>query len=123
MTQLQDIQNRQDIERLVKTFYATATADPILAPHFQHVDWQHHFPRMIDFWAFILLDQTGFTGNVFDAHQRLDINHTHFQQWITHFNQTVDTLFSGEKAHLAKQRAESIATIFQHKLAFIKNKT
>jgi hemoglobin len=117
---LNDLTTRADVELLVQKFYERAAADPLLAPHFAHVDWVHHFPRMIDFWAFILLDEAGFQGNVFDAHKHLAIDATHFAQWLGHFHATVNTLFIGEKAELAKQRADSIAVIFQHKIAFIR---
>ena len=115
---MNDIQNQNDIEFLVKTFYARAAADPLLAPHFANIDWEHHYPRMIAFWAFILLDETGFQGNVFDSHKDLRIDATHFAQWLLHFHATIDELFVGEKATLAKQRADSIAAIFQHKIEF-----
>ncbi len=115
---MQKITTRADIDLLVKTFYSRAAADVLLAPHFESVDFEHHFPRMIDFWAFILLDETGFQGNVFDAHKNLNIDKTHFKQWLFHFHQTVDALFEGEKAELAKQRADSIGAIFEHKIAF-----
>ena len=59
---LHDIQTRDDVAQLVQSFYAVAAADPLLMPFFANVDWAHHFPRMIDFWAFILLDEAGFYG-------------------------------------------------------------
>ena len=111
-----DITDKADIERLVRAFYGNAIADPLLAPHFAHIDFAHHFPRMIDFWAFVLLDEFGFQGNVFDAHRSLNIDETHFARWLHHFHTTADTLFAGEKTDLAKQRADSIAAIFQAKL-------
>ncbi len=120
---MQKITTREDIDKLVKTFYSRAAADPLLAPYFENVNWEHHFPRMIDFWAFILLDESGFQGNVFDAHKNLDIDKTHFKQWLFHFHETINSLFEGEKAELAKQRADSIATIFEHKIAFNRGNT
>ncbi|MEY4925611.1 MAG: hypothetical protein RI894_47 [Bacteroidota bacterium] len=115
---MNDLLNQNDVALLVKTFYSHAAADPLLSPHFEGIDWEHHYPRMIAFWAFILLEQPGFQGNVFDAHANLPIDARHFKQWLLHFHNTVDVLFTGEKAELAKQRADSIATIFQHKIAF-----
>jgi len=40
----------------------------------------------------------------------------HFQKWLLLFTETVDQLFEGEKAELAKQRATSIATVMQIKM-------
>ena len=39
-----------------------------------------------------------------------------FDRWIQLFLQTVDELFVGEKAELARQRAYSIATMMQLKI-------
>jgi hemoglobin len=114
-----DIQNKADIDRLVRAFYARAGADALLAPHFANTDFEHHFPRMIDFWAFLLLDEFGFQGNVFDAHRHLKIDATHFACWLGHFHATIDALFEGEKAELAKQRADSIGAIFESKLKYL----
>ena len=40
--------------------------------------------------------------------------------WLHYFNSTVDELFEGQVAFLAKQRAKSIATIMQIKMAQMK---
>lgn len=113
---MNDISNKNDINLLVRSFYDRAAKDELLAPHFEHIDFEHHFPRMIDFWAFLLLDESGFQGNVFDAHRHLKIDETHFTRWLLHFHTTIDELSAGEKAELAKQRADSIGQIFQSKL-------
>jgi hemoglobin len=111
-----DIENRTAVENLVRTFYSRVTKDPEIGHFFAHVDFEQHFPRMFDFWSFILLDQAGFTGNVFDKHVGLGIESRHFPIWLKHFNETVDELFEGEKANLAKQRAEVLAFTFDAKL-------
>jgi hemoglobin len=36
-----------------------------------------------------------------------------FHQWIKLFNESVDELFSGEKADLIKLKASNIATVMQ----------
>ena len=65
---LPDIHTEQQVEFLVKTFYGRVLKDELLAPHFKNIDFEHHFPRMVDFWCFILLDKEGYKGNVFDRH-------------------------------------------------------
>lgn len=48
-----DIENRQDIERLVRAFYAKVQADPVIGYIFNdlaQVNWERHFPVMFDFW-------------------------------------------------------------------------
>jgi hemoglobin len=50
-----DILNRADVEKLITEFYAKVRQDALLAPVFQHVDWPHHTPIIIDFWSSLLL--------------------------------------------------------------------
>ena len=113
---LADITSEQDVEFLVRTFYGRVLKDELLAPHFAHVNFEEHFPRMIAFWTFILLDKAGYTGNVFDKHATLQIDSRHFERWIHHFISTVRDFFEGEKADLAKQRAEVLRFTFESKM-------
>lgn len=112
-----DINSKADVELLVRTFYAGVIKDPEIGHFFTHVDFEAHFPRMFAFWNFILLDEAGFTGNVFDKHVNIGIESRHFPVWLRHFRTTVDSLFAGEKAELAKTRAELIAYTFDSKLS------
>jgi hemoglobin len=50
-------------------------------------------------------------------HSKCPIHRQHFQKWIELFNTTVGELFEGEKASQLKQRALSIATVMQIKIA------
>ncbi|NJN34159.1 MAG: group III truncated hemoglobin [Saprospiraceae bacterium] len=90
-----------------------------MSPHFEGLDFEHHFPRMIQFWAFILLDEPGNTGNVFDKHRHLAIDQRHFERWINTFCATVDALFEGKTAEKAKQNAQVIGYTFQSKMTFL----
>jgi len=71
---------------------------------------------MFAFWNFILLDKAGYTGNVFDKHAMLKIDETHFDQWLLHFTGVLHDFFEGEKAALAKQRAEVLKFTFLSKM-------
>ncbi len=115
-----DIETTADVEHLVRTFYGRLLSDPFMSPFFEGVDFEAHFPRMMAFWSFILLDTEGFTGNVFDVHRRLDIDERHFKRWISTFHKTVDDLFMGKKADKAKQQAEVIGYNFQSKLKYLR---
>ena len=117
---IHDIENPADVEHLVRTFYSRLLADPFMSPFFEGVDFEAHFPRMMAFWSFILLDTEGFTGNVFDAHRRLNVDERHFERWISTFHKTVDDLFMGKKADKAKQQAEVIGYNFQSKLKYLR---
>lgn len=113
---LPDITTETHVEFLVRTFYGRVLKDELLAPHFSHVNFEEHFPRMIAFWSFILLDKAGYTGNVFDKHAGLHIDERHFDRWMFHFTGTVHDFFEGEKANLAKQRAEVLKFTFLSKM-------
>ncbi|MCC2547797.1 group III truncated hemoglobin [Hymenobacter sp. BT175] len=116
---MSDIQTEADIKLLVDTFYDKVNADALLAPVFNdvaHVDWPAHLPRMYDFWSGLLLHTTRYQGRPFLKHIPLPIGGTHFQRWLSLFLATVDDLFAGPVAELAKLRAGSIAQIFEARL-------
>jgi hemoglobin len=110
------ITTQEHVDQLVGTFYGKVLRDDLLSPYFDGVDLEHHLPRISAFWALILIDKEGYKGNVFDRHAHLDINNTHFDRWVALFTQTVDELFMGEKAELAKQRAKLLAYTFVSKM-------
>lgn len=118
-----DIDNRTDIELLVNVFYAKIIADKQLGYIFQDiakVNWESHLPVMYNFWENIILFTGNYEGNPMNLHQNLHqiapLNETHFEQWNQLFITTVDELFEGRKADLAKQRALSISAIIKEKL-------
>jgi hemoglobin len=111
-----DIENREDIEVLIQLFYSRLLKDPLMLPHFAHTDFVHHTPRIVGFWAFVLLDEPMKIGNVFDAHRHLKVDDHHFERWIQTFSTTVDELFEGKIANKAKQNAEVIGFTFASKL-------
>jgi len=119
MGAIHDIQTRSDIEKLVDSFYAKVFDDPLLAPVFASVDWPHHKPIMYNFWSSILLGDQSYQGNPFQKHISLVIDQSHFSRWLALFTETVDDHFIGEKAQEAKQRAYSIAAIFQNRLGLL----
>jgi len=116
---LPDIDTEKRVEFLVKTFYGRVLKDDLLAPHFKNINFEQHFPQMINFWSFILLDKEGYKGNVFDKHVGLNIHEPEFERWVFYFNKTVSDFFEGEKANLAKQRAELLKYTFLTKLSQI----
>jgi len=111
-----DLNNRINISSLVDLFYEKVRADELLAPVFAHVDWPRHLPVMYNFWSSMLLGDQTYQGNPFQKHINLPIQAEHFNRWLLLFNQTVDENFSGEKANEVKDRARSIAGVFQNRL-------
>ncbi|MBX2906128.1 MAG: group III truncated hemoglobin [Taibaiella sp.] len=115
-----DIIGKKEIEVLIDTFYDKVKSDPVIGFMFAHVNWEHHLPVMYSFWENTLFYTGGYTGNPLKVHQALDrkthLTPEHFKEWQDLFISTVDELFTGEKAELAKQRALSISTVMQIKL-------
>ena len=110
-----DITTKHDVEHLVDTFYGRVLQDESLAPFFKNLDFQAHMPKMVHFWSFVLLDEAGYTTNVTDKHMHMPLSKAHFERWVALFHATVDELFTGEKAEMAKQRATLIAWTIQNK--------
>jgi hemoglobin len=119
MRKLTDIQSREDVAFLINEFYQKVLRDPQLAPFFKNIDWEHHTPVIIDFWCMILFGDARYRSNPFEKHLKFPLQSVHFTQWLTHFSITVDENFKGVKAEEIKQRAQSIAGIFQHKLGLV----
>jgi hemoglobin len=111
-----DIETRNDIELLVKSFYERVMQDELLAPKFSHVDWPKHLPIMYNFWSSMLLGDQSYQGNPFQKHISLSIDASHFDRWMNLFTQTVDNHFTGMRAEEIKSRAQSIAGVWQHKM-------
>lgn len=113
---LKDIEKYEDIEILVSAFYDKLLEDPITKDKFQNLDIKAHLPKIVDFWAFILIDKPGYSGNVFDRHLHLNLEPGHFERWIEFWTTTVNELYKGPKAELAVQRALLLSYTFQSKL-------
>lgn len=102
---MKQIETREDIVLLVDTFYAAVLKDALLSPHFAHLNFVEHLPKMVHFWSFVLLDEPGYTTNVTEKHAGMQLNKALFDRWVALFHATVDTLFEGDKAAMAKERA------------------
>ena len=113
---LSDIASNDDLEKLVDKFYTTVLEDAVLAPFFAHINFEHHKPRMVHFWSFVLLDEPGYTTNIFDKHANMALTKEALQQWVFLFEQTAREHFSGEKTEQAILRAKTIAWTFQEKM-------
>jgi hemoglobin len=121
---LKDITTRADIEFLLESFYEKLLADKSISYIFTDVaklDIKTHIPVIADFWESVLLNRNVYHNNTMKIH--LDLNakapltKLHFDVWLKYFNDTLDELFTGDITLLAKQRAKSVATIMQIKIA------
>jgi hemoglobin len=111
-----DIESREDIERLVETFYTGVFRDPVLGPIFVDIvklDLPRHMPIMCDFWENILFNARKYPGGMmmvhFQVHEMTSLEPHHFQRWLDYWVETVERFFEGPRANLAKMHASRVA--------------
>jgi hemoglobin len=120
---LRDIETRDDVELLVRTFYGRALTDPIIGFIFTDVaklDLEEHVPVITSFWETVLLGGRSYSGGAFRPHyalnQQVRLRAGHFQRWLALWQTTVDELFAGEHAELAKSHAIRVGAAFHSRL-------
>ncbi|WP_462222771.1 group III truncated hemoglobin [Ferruginibacter sp.] len=120
---MSDIENRADIEKLIVSFYEKVKLDTTIGFIFNEVvamDWPHHIPVIVDFWETILLDNPVYKKNAMEVHydlnNKVSLKKEHFTSWLYLFTSTVDELYKGKIATLAKTRAKSIADVMLFKM-------
>jgi hemoglobin len=113
-------------ERLVRVFYGRALEDPIIGFIFVDVaklDLEAHVPRITSFWETILLGARSYSGGAFrphaELHAKVKLREGHFTQWLNLWSRTVDELFAGERAELAKAHAHRVAQAFLGRLQHV----
>ena len=118
-----DLQTRDDVERLVRAFYARALPDEIIGWLFTEIakmDVEAHIPRITDFWETMLLGARSYGGGAFAPHVALHakarLRGGHFERWLWLWGQTVDEFFQGPRAELAKSHADRVARAFSARL-------
>jgi hemoglobin len=128
MSTKQDIKNRTDIRGLVDSFYDKIRKDTVLGPIFNGIitDWEQHLELLTDFWETQLFLKRKYFGNPVTAHQDVDdrmqhqITPEHFGLWMNLWFATIDELFEGDTAYIAKNRAQKMSTmlylnIYEHR--------
>lgn len=119
-----DIQNRAHVQLLVETFYSKIRVHDDLGPIFNTIirDWESHFELLTDFWETQLFLKRKYHGNPVSVHQEVDdkmgnsITSEHFGLWLNVWFATVDELFAGEIAWIAKNRAQKMSTMLFMKI-------
>jgi hemoglobin len=121
---MKDIQNRADIQQLVDTFYKQAIHDEMIGYFFTEVvqlNFEKHMPIMYDFWETTLLGNIVYHGNPMIKHlalaEKSPMKAEHFDRWLSLWAQTVSSMFKGEVAKEAVNRATQIARLMQFKIA------
>ena len=126
---MKDLDTRAEIEILVRTFYGKIREHEVLAPFFARItDWEAHFTLLTDFWESNLLFRRTYRGNPARAHIQVDnesgnaIEPKHFGLWLNVWLATVDELYEGPKAEMAKERARRMSTFLHMHIGMARNK-
>lgn len=114
-----EIQTRKDVHLLVRSFYGKIRAHERLGPIFNTIitDWDGHLDLLTDFWETQLFLKRNYHGNPVTVHQEVDrkiggiITPEHFGLWLNLWFETLDELFEGETAWIAKNRAQKMSTM------------
>ena len=114
-----DIQHHDHIVLLVDSFYGRVRNDELLGGIFNGIigdRWPEHLEKMHRFWGTVLINEGSYTGTPLRPHLHMPIGAAHFQRWLTLFLATVDDLFEGPVADLAKRNALRMADMFHERI-------
>lgn len=124
-----DIKTRDDIFKLVSSFYNKVRNNKDLGPYFNESikDWDLHLEHLTTFWESSLFLKTRYSGNPVEIHIQVDRNHNsaiselHFGLWLNLWIETIDELFEGDYAENAKRRARKMSTFLYLKIYEARN--
>ena len=118
-----DIRDIDDIKILLDTFYIKVLKDETIGYIFNDVakiNMIDHMHVLYNFWDSVLFGTASYKGNAILKHIELNkkesLTDSHFDQWIKLFYETIDELFIGAIATLAKEKAKSLRFMMQHKI-------
>jgi len=98
------------LERLVRSFYATARRDSVIGHLFDGVhDWETHIAKITTFWSSVGLLTGRYHGQPLAAHFPLPLEPQHFARWLVLFEQTARVVCSPEGADYLMEKAHRIA--------------
>lgn len=120
-----DLEAGAPVQVLVNTFYDAARRDPVLGPVFNSIigdDWSRHLPVMYSFWDSVVFGLGGYKGQAVAKHididRKMPLDAAHFEHWIALWNKTVDSLYAGPNAALAKSKANMMLQLIQFKVGY-----
>ncbi len=113
-----DLNTPEEIGEMVRRFYRGVAQDDLLGPIFNdvaRVDWNEHLPKLTAFWCRALLGITGYAGNPFQAHARVNdeapFRVEHFQRWLDLFTDTLESGWVGPNVDRTLALAHNVARV------------
>lgn len=120
---MHDIKNQADIKLLLDTFHSKVKQDDIIGFIFNDIigaSWDKHLPMMYKFWDMALLSKPGYEGHPTRKHTNIDekipLKKEHFDRWVYLWNETIDSLFRGQIATQAKDKAMIMAYLINKEM-------
>ncbi len=120
-----DLEAGAPVQALVDTFYAQARQDAALGPVFNAIigeDWSQHLPVMYAFWDSVVFGLGGYKGQAVAKHIDIDrqipLEAAHFERWIALWTATVDGMYAGPNAELAKSKANMMLQLIKFKVNY-----
>ena len=113
---------KENLNRLVISFYTKVLKDELIGPIFVDVlgkelngeKWKAHIELLSNFWAAIALGESEYKSSPFAPHvafrERLSIKA--FEQWLKLFFETLNTIYEPQLAQQFLARSKNIAGNF-----------
>jgi len=119
-----DLDSVEEIDEMVRRFYADVAQDDLLDPMFNEVakvDWSEHLPKLSAFWSRALLGIHGYQGNPLHAHRVVHhqraFTAAHFERWLSLFHETLKLGWVGPNADRAAALADNVARVHRAHLS------
>lgn len=119
---LVDIENREDIRKVILSFYEKVHKDAEIAPVFVMTQerWEEHLFRTENFWENWLFQTGNYGGGLMwkhiEKHQKHPITTRLFEKWLSYWMLTIDELFEGERADFMKTKALELGQMMNQRL-------
>lgn len=125
MTRTQ-ITDEADIASLIDHFYEKVLKHPLLSYYFSEAihNWPFHKDRFVQYWSKQILFADTYPETPLHRHVAVDrqfeqgFTKKHFEEWERLWVETVDELFEGDKADLAKESGRNMAKNIYLKMFF-----
>ncbi len=120
-----DVVNRDNIQEMVRAFYACVLADELLGPIFTRVlgddleqgKWREHLYRLEEFWILLMGGVSSYRGDPTPAHAFIGgLTPESFDRWLTLFKNVVDEHFGEQIAAQFYKKAVIVAAQLRENL-------
>ena len=118
---LADKVNRDNVSKMVRTFYEMIMKDPRVNPYFimalgndlDSEEWQVHYKILEDFWLMLMTGEKAYTREAFTPHLEMaELYAEAFERWLELFDEVVHMYYTPKLAQKFYKRAEVLSRKF-----------